>query len=791
MEMRTGSLLFPSARGSGPRTALAPVVFPRQVVTATAGLAGYGAGYDGDDHHVGRLDIRLDTAVEANVVTVTGTFGLRDWSGTWDDNYRGTVGFVVLADLVSAAEPPPRGDVFVTGMETTQAIQAFRSAAFLDAPNVRPDNSIPLIARKDTGVRVYVDYDADAGLPPIGRLSGELVVSTSIGSTTFTLAPVASIVPRADASIDRRQVDHTLNFVIPEGWCQGELTVTCRVFDAAAPASRSAAFTRTLRFEDVEPLRVFAVGVDYTGQGLNLPAPTQVAAAGTLGFVEVTYPVPEALLTGYTTIPFDVDMKADIADGCGDGFGELLDRLRDMRGSSSDVYYGFLPPGIDTGSVGGCGGGGVGAGFVGGGSTAAQEIGHAFGRDHAPCDSATRCGNPSDEDDDFPTYASFPSDSIGEVGYNPRTNRVFDPATSFDFMGYSSPSWVSPYTYLGLKGAFPSTTGFGPSAARMLRLHSGPGGDGERPEWIRRDMMTLHLRLVIDRDRTVTRLASFHYPVADPWSSGRPTGFTAEILGEGGRVLSCAPLREACTHCDPGCWPKHIRTSLPFPDGAARLVIREGDEVLTEEDIPAAPDVEVRCRADAAAGEHVVTWKASEDADLWYLVQYEEPDGTWRGAAPRTRETEMRIPWRLLGRRRSVRIRVLATSGLATGVGECTVERAEPETGNPGIVVLEPVGPATVVTVAVLDGRGSTVSDPEVAWYDEGGREIGRGRSLDVASLPPGAEVVYAVSEGSAEAQIRLERDEAGRCTGCRVLEPATDRDVHTHGKTPSTRKTR
>src|SRR5690606_13960751 len=112
-----------------------------------------------------------------------------------------------------------RGDLIVVDAEITQAIQHFRSDRHLDAANVFPDNSIRLVAGKATVVRLYVDYDASSGLAPITSLSGELVV-TAAGATT-TIGASRPIAPRRDASIDRGQRDHTLNFLIPESLCQG------------------------------------------------------------------------------------------------------------------------------------------------------------------------------------------------------------------------------------------------------------------------------------------------------------------------------------------------------------------------------------------------------------------------------------------------------------------------------------------------------------------------------------------------------------------------------------------
>src|SRR4051794_16484446 len=173
MELRTGSIDFSSPlRGSGPRSGTQSVIFPRPVVSAAVGITGYSLGYaPTDDHHVGRLELTTQETTIGNVVTVDATVGVRDWSGTWDDNYQGLVDFVVVADLEAPGTQPPRGDVFITGMEVNQAVQFFRAGRYLDGAHALPDNAIWMVARKNTGVRVYVDYDASAGLLPISALT--------------------------------------------------------------------------------------------------------------------------------------------------------------------------------------------------------------------------------------------------------------------------------------------------------------------------------------------------------------------------------------------------------------------------------------------------------------------------------------------------------------------------------------------------------------------------------------------------------------------------------------------
>jgi len=100
MEMRTDSIRFNRFRGSGPRTDTKDVTFPRTVTQAIAILTGADFGFSPrDDHHLGLVDLKVDASILGTTVRVTATFGVRDWSDNWDDNYEGAVHFAVLADL--------------------------------------------------------------------------------------------------------------------------------------------------------------------------------------------------------------------------------------------------------------------------------------------------------------------------------------------------------------------------------------------------------------------------------------------------------------------------------------------------------------------------------------------------------------------------------------------------------------------------------------------------------------------------------------------------------------------
>ena len=72
------------------------------VTQAVAFLSGFVAEFSGgDDHHLGQLDVQVQVpggGINGATVTVQVIYGLRDWSGDWDDRYDGQVFFAVVAE---------------------------------------------------------------------------------------------------------------------------------------------------------------------------------------------------------------------------------------------------------------------------------------------------------------------------------------------------------------------------------------------------------------------------------------------------------------------------------------------------------------------------------------------------------------------------------------------------------------------------------------------------------------------------------------------------------------------
>lgn len=102
MQIVNSSQFFPNLSGFGPQVATTNVVMPFAVTQATAILTGFLAEFgNNNDHHLGQIDVKVSVppgGISGTAVTVNVTYGLRDWSGNWDDNYNGTVFFSVIGE---------------------------------------------------------------------------------------------------------------------------------------------------------------------------------------------------------------------------------------------------------------------------------------------------------------------------------------------------------------------------------------------------------------------------------------------------------------------------------------------------------------------------------------------------------------------------------------------------------------------------------------------------------------------------------------------------------------------
>lgn len=101
LQIANDSQAFGPLSGAGPNVVTKSVTMPTPVSQATAIMTGLIAEFSqGNDHHLGQLDVQVQVVPSApgSTVQVRVTFGLRDWSGNWDDQYDGTVFFAVVGE---------------------------------------------------------------------------------------------------------------------------------------------------------------------------------------------------------------------------------------------------------------------------------------------------------------------------------------------------------------------------------------------------------------------------------------------------------------------------------------------------------------------------------------------------------------------------------------------------------------------------------------------------------------------------------------------------------------------
>jgi hypothetical protein len=618
----------------------------------------------------------------------------------------------------------------VVGVERTQAIQFFLSNG--QGSGGGTDNSVPLVGEKPMVLRVYVDRVAPAGQPGPTTVAGTL---TGLGPAA--LLPINGPIPARSATlINRGNVNETLNFWVSPTLCSGTKSFNITVTDPAQPnnpASTSVPATASITFDSVPRPRVQGVLIRYTGMGLNIAAPTGQQLMRTLDFVSEVYPISGFDFRGFTVIDFNGNLQAPGGGGCGTGWNELFEIIANLKSTSSnstDTFVAVLPPGVPTGGVIGCGGGGVAIGREGDGATFAQEIGHAFGRNHAPC------GSPGGVDMNYPTYDAYPAASIGEFGFSTSGLTVLDPATTFDFMSYCAPVWVSPYTYVGLKTAISAAPAA--SSAQRAEVH----------EFVS-DCLYLNFR--VHFDGAVELLPSY---VLEGGTVGvdlrEPSDIWLHLLGPEDAVVATHRCHLRDPHQSPDKIYMDFHESVVWDPTVEGLAVYRDKERLAVLDLGAEPpQVRVNQPVPMEDQENVVRldWRTGRRAEaprLTYLIRYTCDDGRgWVAVAADLTESPFLVDLSTLPGGDECRFQVLASTGIRT-------THAETES------FAVPRKPARAFILAPLDGEHTGSAEPLLlsgvgyspesgttspeggVWTSDRDGELGRGKQVLVQGLTPG-----------------------------------------------------
>ena len=336
------------------------------------------------------------------------------------------------------------------GLSKVAVYQAVEVTLMRDG--VEPGLNAPIVAEREALVRVWLAPD-----PAWTARSVEAELAVGNGANSRTATSVREV---SAASVDA-DLASTFTFTLRASEVSDTTTLSVTLRDAADQSVLarwpSADAYALVTASSNGPFVVTLVPVVANGFTPDLGAQTVGRFERYLSHV---YPASSVEMTVRATpLKLDFALTAD-----GGGWDDALDALYAARDADQPApntyYYGVLTPGSKLNAY--CGDscvvglsvvaarneegnrGALGTGFFESNTdtfsqeTMAHEMGHALGREHAPC------GHPDSVDPKYP----YSSGQIGVFGYDGRA--LLDRDDYKDEMTYCVPVWISDYTWSGI-----------------------------------------------------------------------------------------------------------------------------------------------------------------------------------------------------------------------------------------------------------------------------------------------------------------------------------------------------
>ncbi|MFN8582355.1 MAG: hypothetical protein U0163_15445 [Gemmatimonadaceae bacterium] len=319
-------------------------------------------------------------------------------------------------------------NLVIDGYTLTQTVQTYTG-------------TVPLVGNKNAFLRVFAKASQANSAAPAVR--ARFYNGATLLSTVTIPAPGASVPTTVDQSV----IGTSWNAVINASLLQPGTSLLLDVdptnvvaesseSDNTFPLSGSA---QSLNVTNVSTFQIRLVPVTQSANGLTGNA-SNANKDQFLSFLQKLYPVSTVdvdVRAAYTTAAPALD--AGDANGA---WGQILSEINALRtaDASTRYYYGVVKVAYSSGIAG--------LGYVPGRaaigwdnmpsatSVLTHEVGHNFGRWHAPC------GGPSGVDPSYP-YANA---QIGVYGYDVSASSLKLP-TATDVMSYCSNTWISDYNY--------------------------------------------------------------------------------------------------------------------------------------------------------------------------------------------------------------------------------------------------------------------------------------------------------------------------------------------------------
>ncbi|MGQ0649690.1 MAG: hypothetical protein ACT4P7_19220, partial [Gemmatimonadaceae bacterium] len=329
-----------------------------------------------------------------------------------------------------SGSPPPGGPLNLTidGLHVQQVVQSYT-------------NGVPLLSGQDGLLRVFVKANTSNTAAPTVRV--RFYNGSTLTSTISIVAPGASV----PTTVSQATLNSSWNYLIPASLMVPGLKILADVdptnavteasdTDNSFPTSGNAQTmdVRTLPSFDIRMVPVTQSANGSTGGVTSGNAASYLAAARKL--------FPLGPVNMDVRAPFTTSAPVLQSNDSNGAWSQILSELNALRTAdgSTRYYAGIARVTYSSGIAG--------LGYVPGRASLSwdylpsasdvlsHELGHNFGRMHAPCGGA---GGPD------PGYP-YTGGTIGVYGYDLASSALKAPTVT-DLMGYCSSNWISDYTY--------------------------------------------------------------------------------------------------------------------------------------------------------------------------------------------------------------------------------------------------------------------------------------------------------------------------------------------------------
>jgi hypothetical protein len=370
-----------------------------------------------------------------------------------------------LPQMMGPGTTGPTGDPLAAGVKIAEVsiYQGPKSVLMKAGASVVRD--VPVIAGRDALVRIFLSVDKTWTAREV-----KLVLNMTSGGVALPAREKTWKLPGTSTEADYQS---TVNFELPGDQVTSDLTWAVAIYEtgarpANAPEPDQARFPEegelALDARDAgESLKIVAIPVRYDADGSGrLPDTSATQIERLRAQMHALYPVKKVEITVAEEFPWATAVNAN-----GTGWDTLLNaivRKRQKDAVESNVYYyGLFAPASSLGEYCGRGcvlglsplaydpndefvRGSIGLGYGGQRSDAAgtfvHEIGHAHGREHAPCGLYGQSADP-----DYPHSGA----RLGVWAYDIVGKTMIDPGgRNRDMMSYCNPIFVSDYSYKAL-----------------------------------------------------------------------------------------------------------------------------------------------------------------------------------------------------------------------------------------------------------------------------------------------------------------------------------------------------